>query len=157
MSVEDAMKDTLTYLFEEYEKNPNAIYSIKQIAEKHKIDQHELGELLLESGWIRNQQLQPTDFICQITLEGIEEVDPDYVQDKVNQIVQTLGELGRSDIVEILGYKPENYQKAMDLAKLLETKNLIQDTQYFFPGNNIITELSLWGRKYVEEKGPGWR
>ena len=111
MSVKNAVKDTLTYLFEEYEKNPNMMYSIKEIAEKHKIDQHELGKLLLERGWIKNQQFRPTDFICQITLEGIEEVDSDYVQDKVNAIIQTLGELGRSEVREILGYEPEDYQR----------------------------------------------
>lgn len=156
MNVKDATKEVLTFLFEGYE-NDNSLYAISEIAIKHKIDQHELGRYLAEHGWIKNQQYRPKEFICQITLRGIEEIDSHYVRNKMDQVIQTLGESNtRMNIVEILGYEPKDYQKAFDLVKFLELKRLIKDTRYFGSGNQIWAELSLEGWQYYNLHKPAW-
>jgi hypothetical protein len=155
MSVQDAKREVLTYLFECYEKD-DSLYSITEIAQKHNIDQHELGKYLVERGLVKNQQYRPTAFICQITLDGIEEINPGYVREKMDEVIQALGESGsRGEVMEILGYEPKDYQKAFDLVKYMEARSLLKATQYF-GGGSIVTELSLDGREYYEKNKTEW-
>jgi hypothetical protein len=81
MSMLDATQEVLTYLFDGY-KNENKLYGISTIAKKHQIDNYDLGTYLVDHGWVKNGLHNTSEFFCQITLSGIEEIDTHYVRNK---------------------------------------------------------------------------
>lgn len=152
MSIQQAQSEVLNFLFTEYLKDEANIFDISPIAQKYRLDVHEFGTLLLDSNLIKNQQYLPRTFECEISMNGIATVSPQYINDNVNKILSTLHTLGEwQSIMEILDFEPKSFQRAFDLAKFLEARNLIE-TQ--FTHNDVFIKLTPTGRQQFEEQGP---
>lgn len=140
----------LQYLFEIYQENPTAVCDITQIITNHQQDPHEFGKHLVNNGWVKNHQYRPQSFVCQISLEGINEIDPGYFESIKQDVISTLGiNDGQQSIMEILGYEPKNYQRAFDVVKSLEAEGWIKGGLYV--SNDVIIELSLEGKDYYDQ------
>lgn len=154
MSLQQIKTEVLTYLFEEYLKDENTIFDIGPIVSKHGKDPHELGRHMLEQGLIKNQQYLPRTFVCGISMEGIRDVNPEYINNLVDKIISTLIQLkGWQSIMEILDFEPKSFQRVFELAKLLESQSVI-DAQYRH--NDVIIKLTLGGQELYESNGPAF-
>ncbi len=155
MSLQETKNSVLLALFEGYSENPNGIYDLTGTITENGEDPHELGKYLVDHGWVKNQQYRPSTFVCQITMAGINEVAPEYIQDKTEQIISTLGiNGGKESVMGILEFEPKDFQKAFDLVKHMEGTGFIKEGRYM--AGDIIIELSLEGREYYEEHKPNF-
>lgn len=154
MNIRGMVNETLQYLFEGYEEHHGApIFDISPVAQKYNINPHELGQLLVQNGWVRNQRYLPTGFECSISLHGISEIKPDYFENHFSTIVSTLGVSGGEwmGTLEALGWERTEYQRAHDLAKALEAMNVVE-TQFHY--DEVYLKLTLTGRQYYEDRKP---
>lgn len=149
MSLERATRQTLKYLFSEYQKGPAVMYPINDIAKKHHIDAVELSDYMMEKGWIKERWVYPGNKVsCKITIQGIEEIAPAYVRERLRNMIGGLGESGGSKaLIEILEQKLQEYSIAMDMVRQLEQLGLIEVRH---PDDTIVVELTDEGRKYYE-------
>lgn len=150
MSLKDTTDRTLQHLFQHYLENPNGIVDIQEVL-SDQTDPHELGKYLKDHGWVKNQQYIPLTFRAQITMQGILQVAPEYIEENMDRIISYIGLQGggRHYIMEILDWEPQHFQRAFDLVKYMETLGVIKPGMY--EANNIIIELSLKGMDYYEK------
>lgn len=153
MNMENIKKEVLNYLFNEYSNTSDtSLYGISHIAHTHNLDVHELGRYLLGRGWIKNQRFLPQEFQCSITMAGIQEIAPNYLEGNGSKIIDTLGiNGGTMDLMEVLDYPPQRYQSARDIANVLKGLDLI-DVFYTAGSGNI--KLTLAGQA-LYSKGKG--
>jgi hypothetical protein len=119
--MEKAIKEVLSYLFDGYKQYPGSLFDISPVVDQFNIDAHEMGSLLFKNGWVKNQQFLPTDFRCTISMAGIENVAPEYIEEHFLKITSSIGIIGgKQSLMEILDFPPEHFQKAFDLAKSME-------------------------------------
>jgi len=151
---EKPARQTLRYLFSEYKKGPNVIYPINAIAKKYGVDPVALSEYMADQQWIRECWVYSGNVVaCRITISGIEEVDPVYVQDKVEQIIGGLADAGSSKaLLEILEFKISEFTIASDLVNQLQSLGLVQINN---SNNTIRIELTDTGRRFHEKKNNG--
>ncbi len=118
----------LRYLFSEYKKGPGVIHSINPIAKKYKIDPVVLGDYLMDNGWVRECWSYSGNVIaCRITIQGIEKVDPVYVQDKMGNILGVLADAGHpKPLMEVLEFNIEEYSIASDIVNQLQKLGLVR-------------------------------
>jgi hypothetical protein len=152
MNLEKIARETLRYLFGEYQKGPTVIYSLAPIIKRHKIDSVILSDYLLEHGWIRERWVYPDNMVgCRITIKGIEEVDPVYVRERLSGVIGGLVDAGGSrPLLEILEFNLAQYSVALDLVKQLEALKLVVLKH---PKNTIVIELTDEGRRFFEKSG----
>lgn len=152
MSWDKTAKDTLRYLFHEYLKAPTVIYSLTPITKRFKVDAILLSDYLLQNGWIRERWIYPDDAVgCRITIKGIEEINPVYVHEKLEQVIGGLAQAGGSKpLMEILENNIEEYSIALDIVNQLEVMRLVA---LHHPKNSIVIELTEEGRKFYERNG----
>ncbi|PCI19092.1 hypothetical protein COB64_04255 [Candidatus Wolfebacteria bacterium] len=149
MNLQETKEEVLKGVFELYKDNPNGLYDITEAIEECGQDHYEFGKYLVNNGWVRNHQYQGTRFVCQISIEGIEEVAPDYFETHVNTAIGALGIIGgKQSATEILGFEPADIQKVRDIVEHLKTTGHIEDPHYF--GTDVLIELSLYGRDHYE-------
>lgn len=141
MSLEKAAHEILRYLFTEYLKGPTVLYSLTKVSKKYKIDALKLSDYLIENEFIRERWIYPDNSVaCKITIRGIEEIAPAFVNSKLRQLIGGLGEAGgKKNLMEILEHKIEEYSIALDLVRQLESLNLVCTRH---PQNGIEIELS---------------
>lgn len=154
MNLQNATKETLEFLFEGYKLNPTAIFDISEVVEKYGLPLDEFGNLLLGNGWVRNQRFGGNSFSAQITLSGIEYINPGYFKSNLEQVVATLGLTGGSgSLMEALDFtEGKDFHRAFDLAKEFEHTGLFNQPIYL-PGD-IQLQLSLRGFEfYNSEQG----
>jgi len=152
MSIQKSINEVLEHLFEGYQSNPTAIFDITEVIKEQNPtqDPNEFGTLLLNHGYIKNQQYRPTGFVCQISINGIEKIAPSYLNDKIEKVVSTLGiSGGQGSIMEILEFEDKNFQAAFDIVKYMENRGFIK--QGIYHHNDIIIELSLSGKEYFDK------
>lgn len=149
MNLQQVKSEVLKHLFEGYLKNPTGIFDVTEVIEKNGQNQHEFGKYLVEKGLVKNHQYRPTEFVCQISIDGIKEIAPEFLEEKKNTIISTLGITGGSGgIIEILDLEPKYFQIGFDIAKYLEGTGLIEEGNY--QHNEIYIGLSLEGKEYYE-------
>ncbi len=150
MIIEKAGRETLRYLFAEYQKGPSVPYTINAITDKLGVSAVEVSDYLLMFSWIRERWIFPNNEVCcRITIRGIEEIEPVYVRHKLQQIIGGLGRAGGSEsLLEILEYNLPEYPIAVDLIAQLEELSLVKITH---PHNNIVIELTPNGWQYYEK------
>jgi hypothetical protein len=150
MNFEKPARETLRYLFSAYLKGPSAIYPIIPVTKKYRLDAIKFSDYLLDNHWIRERWVYRNDIVaCRITIRGIEQIDPAYVRQKLQQVIGGLGEAGGSrNLVDILEVKLEEYSISLDLVKQLESLGLIKICH---PKNDIVIELTEQGKKYYEK------
>jgi hypothetical protein len=150
MNIEKTAKETLRFLFSEYQKNPSIVYTINGVTDRHKIDAVELSDYLLKNDWIRERWIFKENVVgCRITIKGIEQIDPVYVRYKLGQVIGGLASAGGSkELLEILEFKIEEYAISLDLVRQLEKLGLVE---LHHPGNSIVIELTEEGWKFNEK------
>jgi hypothetical protein len=86
--MEKVSKAVLRYLFQEYLKAPNISYTINAIAKSYKTDPVAVSEYLQERKWIREPWVYQDDVVtCRITVEGIEEINPVFIRNKLKGLL----------------------------------------------------------------------
>lgn len=150
MIYDKAARETLRYLFSEYLKAPAVVFSIGEIIRKHRLDGAAFTDYLVERKWIREPWIYSNnDVTCRITVSGIEEINPEYVRNKLRQLVGGLGESGGSQpLLEILQFKIEEYAIALDVIRQLETIGLVHTRQ---DNHNIVVSLTDQGWRFFEK------
>src|SRR5689334_21285567 len=115
--MEKAARATLRYLFQEYLKGPAISYGINHITDSYKADALQVAAYLSERNWIREQWVhQDQRVVCRITVAGIEEINPIYIQNKLKSLVGGLiSEGGRKSLMGIFQNKIEEYAIALDI------------------------------------------
>jgi hypothetical protein len=154
MSMDKIAKETLKYLYHEYQKAPTVMYAIAPIVKKFKVNAIELSEYLLERGLIRERWVYPDDSVgCRITIKGIEEVDPVFVREKLSEVLGGLVDAGGArPLLDILEFNIAQYSLALDIVKQLEALKLVVLKH---PRNTIVIELTEEGRLFYERSGSG--
>ncbi|MFZ6011320.1 MAG: hypothetical protein ACOYXT_13310 [Bacteroidota bacterium] len=149
--LEKSARETLRYLFSEYQKAPAVVYSINNIAKKYKADAVAISDYLLDHFLIRERWIYPDNVVtCRITIRGIEEIDPVYVHDKLSFILGGLVEAGGTkELMAILEHNIQAYAVAMDLIQQLESMALVEI--FHTRTGNITISLTEEGRRYCEK------
>jgi hypothetical protein len=148
MSLQQIKTEVLNQLFEGYQQAPGSLFDIGPVVQPYGANPHEIGRYLVQNGWVKNEQYLPQQFLCSISMEGIMETVPEYVENQTSRIISILGiNGGQHSIMEVLDLEPVQFQKAFDLAKYLETAGLVT-AQYLH--NDVLIELTLEGRDFYE-------
>lgn len=150
MNFEKVTEEVLRYLFREYLNAPNVVFAIDHIIRRHQLDPVVFSEKLLTDQLICERWAYEDDSVtCRISLHGIENIDPTFVQDKLKQLVGGLVRAGGSQpLLEILQYKIEEYAIALDFVRQLETLGLVTSENV---ASSIIVTLSDEGRRFFEK------
>jgi hypothetical protein len=148
--MEKAAKAILRYLFREYLKGPTVLYSINAIADVHKVDPIAVSNFMVERKWIREQWIHQNNLVtCRITAEGIEEVDPIFIRNKLKKLIDGLVDGGgRKSLMEIFQNKIEEYAIALDIVNQLEKLGLVTIVHQ---EGSIHIELTTLGWKFAEK------
>lgn len=152
MKLDKASYDTLRYLFQEYQKAPSVMYSINKITDRYGVDAVELSDALVEHHLIRERWIYPDDVVtCRITIRGMEQVDPLYVDTQLRMLIGGLEDAGGSrELGDILENKLEQYALALDLVQQLDSMGLVE---ILHPRNAIIIRLTEEGRRFYQKRG----
>jgi hypothetical protein len=145
----DTKQAVLKGLFENYQKNPTAFFDATQIIRDQSYDPHEFGRDLISLGLVKNARFLPNRFQCKISLKGIEEIAPDYLEKNKLNVISSLGLLGgKYSLMEILEYESGDFQKAVDISQYLENKKMILQSVKTI--DDIMIELSIEGKEYFD-------
>lgn len=156
MSIEEMKTEILKDLFHSYaNESDTAVYSIGEIVKKHNGDPQEVGQYLVRNGWVNNPMPRGTDFGCSIVLQGIMEIDPDYVPKYESKIISTLGELGgqKMSLLEVLDFPAVKLQSARHLADWFQEIGLIE--VLYSAGDGSIS-LTMEGMDYYQKNKPSF-
>jgi len=154
MELEKAKLEILTTLFANYKQSPGSLTDIHFLSLKYKIDSVQLSEGLKAEGLIKNLMFLPKDaVVCKITINGILEIDSQYVHQLFYNVINGMGEAGgKGDIVLLLKTDKEHYQIVLDTAHELVRRGLIKIQSGAFETNQLIAELTLNGKIEFETK-----
>lgn len=149
MSYADAKKEILQDLMEGYLEQPGSVFSIEKIAARHGISATQAGFELEKEGVIRNGATQPhEDFVCSISIEGIQEIRPDYFTNYTTEVISAAGS-GKDEWVDIgEATKIKDHNRIHDLGKVLEL------TRYFevrFEPQQVFAKLTTFGSEFYED------
>lgn len=152
-TIEETVKRVLERLFMTYRSNYGVTTNVADIIVECGYDPSDIGKYLLDNGWVERPRFGRFGFEGVITLEGVSKLKPDYLDDIHSKIVSTLGGLGNptQDLLEILDFKPEDYMRALGLAKYLEAKGFISLKAN---GREIFVTLTTGGLDYYERHKP---
>jgi hypothetical protein len=144
--------EILQSLFEGYvEYGGSSIFSINEIADRYNEDPYEVGKYLMDNGWVKFQQFLPDGFSCAISLQGIAEIAPEYLDEKISRVAAAIMESGGDwqEIMETLEFEPKDFQRAHDLGKLMEATSLFEVQ---FRAQEVYAKLTLQGRDHFGRK-----
>jgi hypothetical protein len=150
--MEKAARAVLRYLFHEYLKAPNISYTINPITTSYKANPVDVSEYLQQRKWIREPWVYQNNVVtCRITVEGIEEVNPIFIRNKLKSLIGGLIEHGgRKSLMGIFQKKIEEYSIALDIVYQLEKLGLIM---IIHSAGEINIELTAYGWQFFEKKG----
>jgi hypothetical protein len=88
--------------------------------------------------------------VCRITVAGIEEIDPKYINSKLKSLVGGLGvDGGRKSLMDIFQRNIEEYLIALDIVHQLEKLGLVNIVH---ERGEITIELTDYGWKFFQKK-----
>ena len=149
MGIKQLKDQLLTVLFESYLQNGGSILDVSDIIHAGNEDPLEVGKYFVNHGWVKNHQYIPNGFRATISFMGISEIRQDWIDDKVNKVVKSLGENNNTDgIMNILQFENTKYQIAFDIGKYLEQLGYVTLTPAH---SDIRATLTLEGKEYYEE------
>jgi hypothetical protein len=150
--MEKVSKAILRYLFQEYVKGPTILYSINCITDLYKVDPIAVSDYLVEKKWVREQWIHQNNLVaCRITVEGIEEINPLFIRNKLKKLIGGLMDGGgRKSLTEIFQNKIEEYSIALDIIYQLEKMGLVAMVHQ---KGSIDIELTTYGWQYFEKQG----
>jgi hypothetical protein len=149
--MEKVARATLRYLFQEYLRGPAVSYLINHIAESYGADAVQVADYLAERNWIREQWVHENRQVtCRITVAGIEEVNPKYIDNKLKSLIGGLVvDGGKKSLMGIYQHKIEEYSIALDIVYQLEKLSLIN---IIHERGEINIQLTPYGWKFFERK-----
>lgn len=155
MNLENAARSVLRYLFAEYKKGPSVLYPINDVCQKNNVDPVELSDYLLEKSWIRECWTYSNNIIaCRITITGIQSIAAEYVRDRLDRILGSLADSGKSKALhEILEHDLKDYPIALDLVNHLERLELVKIQN---SNNSVTVELTAAGQQHIEKHKGGF-
>ncbi len=144
-------RSTLRYLFREYLKAPIVPYSINPVTDSFGADASAVSDYLAERNWIREKWVSVDRRVsCRITIAGIEEINPGYLETKLARIVRGLAAAGGTrDLMEIFESRIDEYAIALDIVYELEKLELVK---LYYQGRDIIVELTDRGWAHLYRK-----
>jgi predicted transcriptional regulator len=150
--MEKVAKAVLRYLFQEYLKAPNISYTINGITSSYKTDPSAVVEYLEVHKWIREPWVYQNNVVtCRITVEGIEEINPVFIRNKLKSLIGGLIEHGgRKSLMGIFEKNIDEYSIALDIIYQLEKLGLIL---IIHAAGEINIELTAYGWKFFEKRG----
>lgn len=154
--VNEMIQECLTTLFQGYLENGGTpIFSIGEIIKKHGYAPEEGGRILLDHGFVKHQQFRPMDFVASISVRGIREINPNWMNDKIHQVMSTLSLIGDDwqGLMEILEFEAKDYQIAFDISKELEHLNYVETQRHH---NEMYVKLTPNGRDFCENNKADW-
>jgi predicted transcriptional regulator len=151
--MEKAAKAILRYIFREYLKGPTVLYAINRIADLYHADPIEVSNYLTEKKWIREQWVHQNNLVtCRITVAGIEEINPLFINNKLKILISGLVEGGgEKNLTDILQNKIEEYAFALDVVYQLEKLGLITIAHQ---GGEIQIALTAAGWRFAQKGKP---
>jgi hypothetical protein len=155
MNINQMVMDSLNYLFDGYkEHGGTCLFDLREVAEKHQVSAHELGSFLKKEGWIKHGQFEPHGFLCAISVEGINKIDPFYFSTRITDLLSVAGiENDWIGIMETLSIGPANFQHAFDIGKVVEMLGI---AEVQFQAQEVYIKLTLRGKEeYEKEFGSG--
>lgn len=122
------------------------LYEINVITSQHKADPIAVTNYMAEKNWIREQWIHQNDVVrCKITVEGMEEIDPSFIREKLRHVIGMLCNTGgKKSLTEMLQHKIEEYAIVLDIIYRLERMKL-------------ITIIHDYGRIDLVLTDSGWR
>lgn len=142
----------LRYLFKEYLKSPTVAYAINGVTDMYKTDAIAVSNYMVKKNWIRELWIHQNNLVtCRITVEGMEEVNPLFIRNKLKKLVSGLVESGgQKSLAEIFQHKIEEYAIALDMVYQLEKLELVSITH---ARGSLNVELTSIGWKYIDKEG----
>ena len=145
---DDIKKEVLQYLFERYMESATGHYSISHIVDAYEVSGEDIINILKQDNLIQEgvADILPTTYA--ITIEGINEVEPDYFADRLASIMNELG-LSNTEWVnvsEVTGI--HDYQRVQDIGTVLSL------TEYFeiiAKPEDVMAKLTTQGWAYFEQ------
>ncbi len=157
MNENKMVEECLTELFRCYlEDGGGGIYSLAEIIKKHGYTPEQGGNILVDNGWVKDQQFYITDFGAAISIQGINKINPHWMNDKVHKVMSTLYFTGGEwqGILAILEMPRKDYAIAFDISKILELMNLTELQRH---PDDIRVSLTQAGRDFCEANKPRWQ
>jgi hypothetical protein len=143
-------KATLRYLFKEYLKAPSVPYTINSVTDQYKADAVKVSHYLLEQKWIRERWVHQNQLVtCRITVSGIEEIDPSFIDFKLKRLATGLiSSGGIKSLADIFDSELNEYAIALDLVYQLQKLGLVL---MLHRNGSIVIELTGEGWKYFQK------
>ena len=150
--MEKVSKAVLRYLFQEYLKGPTVLYSINGITDLFKSDAVAVSNFMMDKQWIRETWVHQNNIVmCRITVVGIEEINPAFIHNKLQYLIDGLVKAGgRKSLTEIFQNKIEEYAIALDIVYQLEKLEFVT---LVHENGTIDVALTTQGRHYTEKQG----
>jgi len=148
MSLKKATADALAFLYSEYKKEGNPGGVISPYAVENGIDEGELGTHLRDRGWAKEVRLMPRNVWGEITIMGINQVDPYVIPAKEIDVIEGLGKAGgRGNLTDIWDHDIGQFGFSLALANYFQDSGLIRIEASFFAENQIVAVLSVRGKE----------
>jgi len=142
-----SMKSTipvLEHLFAAYKENPGSIHVINDMCHNNQEDPVKVSDALIEERLIKDRHIYPGSVVaCKITLQGIRQIDRQYVEEKIQEALKGLEKAGGSgNIMKFMKLTDTHYQAGLDIKDELESRGLATFETGSFQDNTIIMSLS---------------
>jgi len=133
----------LEHLFAAYKENPGSIHVINDVCHHSGEDPVRVSDELKNDMFIRERHVYPGNVVaCQITLRGIQQLDSQYVEEKIQQALKGLEKAGGSgNIMKFMTLSDTHYQAGLDIKDELEARGLATFESGSFQDNTIIMTL----------------
>jgi hypothetical protein len=143
---------TLNWLLEKYLHDPNQLFDISDSLGTERDGfttgrSHELGNFLVQKGFVKNHRAHENGFLCSITTLGMSQVSNMFTHIKY-QILEGAIEQKKRSLKEILGIESAHFRKAKDFGTYLKRLGFIE---CIFHQDDVYAEPTFAGREWYHE------
>jgi|GEM_PF-1008187 len=148
MELTTAESDILSFLFSKYKEDASTYHDISEILKKHQLDAGPIIQKMKLTEWIKPDIFQTgKELKCSIAVRGIMQIDPAYVEAKIQTIIKGLGDIGGfGNVMKVLGYERDHHQLGFDLANEMQNRDYIKLLYASYTQNVISVEMLLPGK-----------
>lgn len=154
MKSENFKHEVLQFLYQGYLDCPTCLFDITPIIDKYDYSMDLIFNELKASGWVRNLTNNGIHLMAQITLQGINAVDRNYLKTYTDKAVEFIGDNGgRGSLMQAFEItEGKDFQRVHDLAKYFEYHTFFSNPLFLF--NDVQIGLSSAGQDYYETNNP---
>lgn len=149
MSARDLNREILSQLFIHYREDPGVNHDISSLCAGAGSDAVMVSNGLRLEGLIKDEvYVQNGKVQCAISMKGIANIDPAFVENKINEVLQGMGEVNSiANVMNILKLEARDFQFGFDLANEMQNRDLVKLLYAFQPGKVVSVEMTLEGVK----------